>query len=371
MDTYILNKNKPRSLQYLIGTITVLAVALAGFSFSAMIDYRVVAFFLLVTVSILAMFFDILPVLLAAFLSALIWDFFFIPPHYTLTVGSTEDELTLVMYFVIALINAVLTYKIRQIEKQAREKEEKESSLKLYNTLFNSLSHELQTPISTIMGAADTLKENYKLTDTNKNVLVNEISIASFRLKEQVENLLNMSRLESGNLRLKKDWCDVNELIHSTVNKLQNKLGDHKIEITVADNFPLFKLDYGIMEQVLHNLINNALQHTPVNSSISIIARYTTTGNFDVNENLKNGTPNTLLITIADDGKGFPENEIEKVFGKFYRLHHSHVGGTGLGLSIVKGFLEAHEGTVILKNIPTGGAEFMIEIPAHVSHINT
>ena len=141
----------------------VCSVAALGYFLQGFIGYRVVAFMLLVTVSILAMFFDIVPVLLAAVLSALIWDFFFIPPHFTFTVGTTEDMMLLLMYFIIALIHTVLTFKIRKMQEVARAKEEKANSLKFYNTLFNSLSHELRTPISTIIGSTDNLLINLRL----------------------------------------------------------------------------------------------------------------------------------------------------------------------------------------------------------------
>jgi two-component system sensor histidine kinase KdpD len=106
--------------------------------------YRVVALILLLAVSILAMLFDILPVLFTALSSALIWNFFFIPPIFNFHVGTPEDVL---MYFVVALINAVLTFKIRQIEKKTSDEENREKTIMLYNTLLNSLSHELRTPI--------------------------------------------------------------------------------------------------------------------------------------------------------------------------------------------------------------------------------
>ena len=117
---------------------------------------------LLVTVSMLAMFLDIVPVLVASLLSAFIWDFFFIPPRFTLTVGTPEDRILFLMYFVIAMINAVLTNKIRKMEKAVKEKDEKEKSVKFYNTLLNSLSHELRTPITTILGSTDNLQSNSK-----------------------------------------------------------------------------------------------------------------------------------------------------------------------------------------------------------------
>jgi two-component system sensor histidine kinase KdpD len=138
---------------------------------------------LLLVVSLNAILFDIFPVMLSALLSALIWNFFFIPPTMNFHIGTPEDGLMFLMYFVIASINAVLTYKIREVERKKRDDEEKAKALKLYNTLLNSLSHELRTPISTIIGAIDTVKDNQtKLSDSNRNELYSEIEIAGFRL---------------------------------------------------------------------------------------------------------------------------------------------------------------------------------------------
>lgn len=161
----------------------ILIIAAISFALSNFIEYKVVAFLLFVTVSLIAMFFDIGPVLLAAFLSAMVWNYFFIPPRFTFAIQSAENVILFSMYFVIAMVNAVLTYKIREIEKKANKKIEKENTLKLYNNLLNSLSHELRTPISTIIGATDTLQEDKnKLSEENKIELVSEISKASLRL---------------------------------------------------------------------------------------------------------------------------------------------------------------------------------------------
>lgn len=307
------------------------------------------------TVSLVAMLFEILPVLLAAVLSAVIWNFFFIPPLYTFNIGNTEDALMFLLYFVIALVNAVLTFNIRQAEKKARDKEEKEKELKLYNNLLNSLSHELRTPISTILGSVDMLKENKdKLSAENQNELLNEIGIAGNRLNGQVENILNMSRLESGMLKPKTDWMDMNELINSVMKKLL-PANEHKLIFENNDNLPLFKLDHGLTEQILYNLIQNAIQYTPVNAIIQVDVAHK-------DENCE--------IIVSDNGNGFPKTEIAKVFDKFYRLPNTKTGGSGLGLSIVKGFTEAQNGNIKLKNDEDGGAKFTIEIPAETSYLN-
>lgn len=348
---------KKRTSQYIFSLLAVLVVAAIGYGISGWVGYRVTALMLLVTVSLLAMFVGIGPVLLASVLSALIWDFFFIPPRYTFHVDTAEDTLLLLMYFIISLVTGVLTFRIRQMEAQQRDKEEKERTIKLYNTLLNSLSHELRTPISTIITATDFLQANSVSTDAKqRNELLKEVSTATVRLNQQVENLLNMSRLESGFIKVKKDWCDVQELIYATINKLSDMAAGQALVVNVKEGLPLFKLDFGLMEQVLRNLVINAVNYTPDGTVVTITAgcRY-----------------NCFVLTVADNGPGFPESEVKNVFNKFYRLDTKTTGGTGLGLSIVKGFVEAHEGTVKLENVASGGAKFTIEIPTETSYINS
>lgn len=341
--------------QYLISIALVFLTSVACFFGSQFIGYKTVALLLLVTVSIVAMLFDILPVLSAAFLSALIWNFFFIPPIFTFHIESTEDLLMFLMYFFIALVNAVLTLKIRKEETKARDKEEKENTIKLYNTLLNSLSHELRTPISTIIGAVDTLKENKeKISANNQNELLNQIDAASTRLNRQVENLLNMSRLETGMLKLNLDWCDTNELINSVIQKLAVPY-KQTILFDPNENLPLFYFDRGLIEEVLQNLLYNAIYYTPENSIIRITASQQS---------------NHCIISVSDNGIGIPENEIKYLFDKFYRLPQTKTGGSGLGLSIVKGFIEAHNGTVKAENNPGGGVTFIVEFPAEASYLN-
>ena len=347
--------NQPTRNQYIISIATVLLMVLLGLALHDFIGYRIIAFMLLVTVSVLTLFLDIRPVVVAAALSALLWDFLFIPPRFQFTVQATEDRLLLLMYFIIAMIHAVLTYKIREVQKEVRKREERANAIKFYNTLLNSLSHELRTPITTIIGATDNLMNAEKLSNENKTELLSEISIASLRLNQQVENLLSMSRLESGIFQTKKDWVDVRELVYTTLKRFESVSLNYRISVFIPDNFPLFKLDFGLMEQVLLNLINNAIQHTPEGTDIVIKA---------------DCVDEKLLITISDSGTGFPHEEIDKVFDKFYRVQGSRPGGTGLGLSIVRGFVEAHNGTIELKNLPLMGAIFTIEIPTEVSYLN-
>lgn len=278
-------------MQCFISITLVLCVSLICFFLSNHIDYKITALILLMTVSVTAMLFDIIPVLFTAFLSGLILNYFFIQPLFTLHITNTEDILLFFMYVIIALVSAVLTYKIREAENKARDKEEKEKTIQLYDTLLNSLSHELRTPIATIIGAIDTLKENKnKLSEDNQTVLLEEIDKASIRLNRQVENLLNMSRLETGTLKTKQDWCDLNELIYSLIEKIAVVKNEHTIHFVPDEKLPLFKLDIGLIEEIIQNLVLNAIQYTPTKSIISILAKHES-------EN--------CIICISDNGNGF------------------------------------------------------------------
>ncbi len=342
--------------QFSYSIMAVIAVSVICFGLSEFMGYRMVAFILLLTVSLLAILFDILPVLISATLSAFIWDIFFIPPRFTIHVDTTEDGILLLMYFVIALINGVLTYKIRQAEKASRLKEERANSVSLYNTVLDSLSHELRTPIAAIIGATDNLQLNKNLSEQNKEQLVNEISKAALRLNQQVENLLNISRLESGHIKPKNDWCDVVETIYETVRRVEENNPHRKINISMNHNIPLCRIDKGMLEQVLYNLLNNAAIHTSEKSRIDIAASC----HVDL-----------LEIIIEDGGNGFTGIHKNDVFNKFSRGKNQKNACSGLGLSIVKGFTEALGGTVELDKSNFGGARFTLAFPVKTTHIKT
>ncbi|MCL9805358.1 PAS domain-containing sensor histidine kinase [Flavobacterium amniphilum] len=354
--------------QYTISVISVVTVSLLCLSFRSMVDYKIIGYLLLVLVSLQAIFLEIKPVVLGAVLSALALDFLFIRPYYNLHIDKAEDAFLLLMFFIIALINAVLTNKFRRMQRAIQIKETRASTLKLYNTLLDSLSHELRTPIAAIIGSIDTLQQkDVNLSEETQEKLHNEIEKASTKLNYQVENLLNMSRLESGYIHPKMDWCDVTEIIYNVCERLSDELKYHKVVYPSDDNLPLFKLDYGLMEQIFHNLVYNFSQHTPKGATISFKVSYDVDVDYDVHiEMIKK-----CVITITDDGHGFPAAEIDRAFDKFYRFTDSKTGGTGLGLSIVRGFTEAQNGTISLHNTEDGGAVFTLVFNVDALALNT
>jgi two-component system sensor histidine kinase KdpD len=225
---------------------------------------------------------------------------------------------------------------------------------KLYKTLFNSISHELRIPVATIMGASDSLLTTNHPEDISRE-LPQEIFKASKRLNRLIENLLNMSRLESGRITPRLDWYDIHDLINTVLENLLEELKPFRLHIVIPDDMPLVKIDFGLMEQVLNNLIYNATQYASASTNLRVKAFF------------DNGI---LTIQVMDRGPGFPRKEISLIFNKFYRLEGSEAGGTGLGLSIAKGFVEAHNGTITVENRQNGGSKFTIKIPTEVSGVD-
>lgn len=348
-------KAVPIPAQYSLSISILFAIALIGSWLNPVIGYRGVALIMLLAISLLAVFFDILPVLLAAVLSALTWNYFFIPPVYEFNFENKEDMFLFMMYFFIAMVNAALSFKVRDRNRKLQEKEEREKVVAFYNTILNSLSHELRTPIATIIGSIDAINDqNRQLPANQLNDLKQEISKAALRLDQHVENLLGLSRLESSMVKLNLDWIDINELIHKVLQKYSQPEPSHRIIFLPGDKLPLFRLDAVLIEQVIFNLFQNALLYTPEGTEIRISTSYE-------NSNCR--------ITFEDNGPGFPESSIKYAFDKFYRISTYNARGTGLGLSIVKGFTEVHNGKVTLSNKVDGGACFVIEIPSETSFV--
>jgi two-component system sensor histidine kinase KdpD len=219
-------------------------------------------------------------------------------------------------------------------------------SERLSNALLNSISHELRTPLAAITSATSSLAETRDPEMGRK--MVAEIQEASARLNRLVGNLLDVTRLGSGHIRPKLDWCDVADLIHVTVHALERELAGRDVKLEIPEKLPLARLDFTLMQQALANLLLNASVHTPAGTPILIQA---------IQE------PQRLILNVADRGPGLPPEFLQRIFDKFFRAPNAPAGGSGLGLAIVKGFVEAHGGEIMAGNRPGGGAIFTIRIP--------
>jgi two-component system sensor histidine kinase KdpD len=236
--------------------------------------------------------------------------------------------------------------RLREAEQRAMMIEESE---RLSKTLLNSISHEIRTPIAAISSATSNLTAaRDRMVSEMPWSMVDEIQEATGRLNRLVGNLLNMTRLESGLVKPKLEWCDVSDLLQVTVKETERELGRHPLTLNVASGLPLIRMDFVLMQQALTNLLLNAAIHTPPGTRVRM------------NASLES---ETLLLTIADAGPGLRPESLPFIFDKFYRAPAAPSGGTGLGLAIVKGFVEAQGGRVEARNQASGGACFQISLP--------
>jgi two-component system sensor histidine kinase KdpD len=253
------------------------------------------------------------------------------------------------------LVDAIASQAAQAIERvnladQARQIKLLQAAEKLQNALLNSISHDLRTPLVSITGALTTLEEQGESLDTTAHrSLVETAREEADRLNRLVGNLLDMTRLEAGALKVKSESCDVEDVIGTAVGQMDERLMGRNIQIIVPRKFPPIAVDFVLIVHVIHNLLDNALKYSPAGSPLEVRAEV---------------HADEVYIEVLDRGVGIPEGDLERIFDKFYRVQHpQQVTGTGLGLAICKGIVEAHGGRIWAENRPGGGSCFTIALP--------
>ena len=220
--------------------------------------------------------------------------------------------------------------------------------------LLSSVSHDLRTPLSSIKAAASSLlQEDVQWDDEARRSFALAIEHEADRLNRLVGNLLDMSRIEGGALKPEKEWYPVDELIHDVLDHMQPVLQGRTVGTHLPDDLPPVELDYLQMDQVLTNLIENAVRYTPPESPIEVSAQI---------------DGEQMVISISDRGPGIPQADKERIFDKFYRVLATQrnavsVPGSGLGLAVSKGLVEAHGGHIWVEDRPGGGSIFRFTLP--------
>ena len=343
--TYALGRGAPRDFGLVLLVIGLLTLA----GWFSPLSYNALGYIYLLAVIALSLRIGRWPAIGAAVLSGLAWNFFFVPPRLSFSVLHFDESLLLTTYFAVALIAGQLTA-LRSAADRATMLVESE---RMHQTLLDSVSHELKTPIAVFRTALEQLSTG---DPYRREILIAELRMATQRLDNLVGNLLNQTRLESGVLRPKMDWCAARDLVAAARRAVGSRLAGHPVEVQIPFDFPIFLADAALMEQAIANLLLNASVHTPAGTRISV-----TVGSLD--------DPNRVFISVEDNGPGVPVELRERIFDKFSRGPDSRSGGVGLGLSIVKGFMLAQGGDVAVVPVPTGGARFTLLVPFSVSEM--
>lgn len=234
------------------------------------------------------------------------------------------------------------------LSEEAQKTKLLEEREKLQNALFNSISHDLHTPLVSITGSLSGMLENLKMEeDSRKDLLQNAYEEAG-RLNRLVGNLLDMARLEANAMKLSPNLCEIRDVIGSALKELDERLSDRRVTVEIEPELPHVPMDFGLMMKVLVNLIDNAVKYAPFGLPIDIVAKQ---------------NDGRIEIKVLDRGLGIPSSDLEHVFDKFYRVKRpENFEGTGLGLSICTGIIEAHKGKIWAENRSGGGTIVTISL---------
>jgi len=237
-----------------------------------------------------------------------------------------------------------------QLADSAHEAELLQATEKLQNALLNSISHDLRTPLVAITGALSALTEDPEPVDASARQALAENALEEAeRLNRLVGNLLDMTRLEAGAMRVAEVPSDVQDVVGAALDQLGNRLSVRPVKVDIPSDLPLVPMDFVLIVQVLVNVLDNAMKYSPRDAPIEIHARTVGT---------------RLEVQVADQGLGIPAEDLGRVFDKFYRVHRPEsVTGTGLGLSICKGIVEAHGGSISAADRPAGGTIITFTLP--------
>jgi two-component system sensor histidine kinase KdpD len=220
---------------------------------------------------------------------------------------------------------------------------------RLRSSLLTSVSHDLRTPLTAITGAATALLESAdRLDGRTRGELLESIRDEAERLNRLVQNLLEMTRLEAGPLRVQRDWHPLEEVIGAALGRLARGLGARRLAVSIPPDLPLVGIDDVLIEQVLVNLLDNAVKYTPVDSAMRLVV---------------SAAEDHVTVELADHGPGLPRGEEERVFEKFHRAAADGPRGAGLGLAICRGIVQAHGGRIWAQNLPEGGVAFLFTLP--------
>src|SRR5215472_2163341 len=237
-----------------------------------------------------------------------------------------------------------------RLAEAARNAQIKVETESLRNSLLAGISHDLRTPLAAIVGAASSLAEEpERLSESARRELARTIYDEGQRMATLANNILDMARLDSGAVTLKREWVPLEEIVGGVLTRLRSRLEGRPVRIALPKDAPLVKLDAVLIEQVLVNIVENALKYTPAGTAIDISAEF---------------APGSVTVAVADEGPGIPPGLEEKLFDKFYRASPERAqSGVGLGLTICRAIVEAHGGTIRAENRVPHGAAFRFTLP--------
>ena len=254
-------------------------------------------------------------------LCVVLLNFLYIPPIYSFSV---HNELYIWSFLIFGIVGWIITYQAKSISNQMKQNELRES-------LLHIISHDLRTPLSTIHGSINLILSNNELTETNKNNLLEDINYASIRMERLITNILDSTRLSSGNINLKLQWCDFEDIVGVALDEFSQKQSDEKVIVNIEET-GLFWGDNTLLTQLVVNLLDNAFKYSSTNAKIDFEV-------IDCN--------NYIKIQVFNETEFIDEEKLKNIFDKFYRVEDTNdISGSGIGLAICKSIVKLHNGEI-------------------------
>lgn len=339
---------------YAAATLAAASCTLAGLAMKGRFDIVNIAMVYVLAVVVIAVRFSRGAAIASAALSVVAFDVVFVPPEGTFTVDDVQYLFTFAIMLAVALvISRLMDTGRREAAARASLALEAESE-RIRSTLLASISHDLRTPLAVLAGASSTLVEGgERLPAAEREALSRSIYGQARDLFDQVEKVLQMTRLEAGSIRPERDWASLAEIAGSVLSRMGDRLATHRVVAEVAPDLPLVRVDAPLIEQVLANLLDNAARHTPPGTVVVLRAR-------------RDG--DDLVVAVEDNGPGTGGRAPESLFGKFRGGGEEGArGGFGLGLAICRAIVELHGGRVGAEANPGGGLVVRFTVPIEAS----
>jgi len=365
------------------GALLAIACATAvALPFRAHVNVTTVALALLLAVLFAAIAFGSKPALAASVIGMLCFNFFFLPPYHTLTIADPQNWVALTAFFITAVTvgqlsarakrraeeaeagrveNQRLYDELREAFDRASEAEAIKRSERLKSALLDAVTHDIRTPLTSIKASATLLLEDRnetessaKLSEEEQHAILEVIEHSANRLDRFVEGIVDLARIEAGDLDLHRNWGAIEDIIEAALVQAEPLTRNHKIKVVVAEELPVIRVDARAVTEVIYALIDNASKYSPPGTSIMIEAH--------------RAADDIVEIAVEDQGPGIPANGRKRAFEKFYRIPRDGAAagrrGIGMGLAIAKGIVEAHGGRIWIEDAKSGqGARVVFTVP--------
>jgi two-component system sensor histidine kinase KdpD len=369
-------------LSYLLAGLGVIAITAILIPLRTHVNSTTVGFGFLLAVLFVAIIWGSMPALFASVLAMLSFNFFFLPPFHTFTIADPQNWMALTAFFITALAVGQLSARakrraeeaeagrieirrlydeLQDVFERASEAEALKRSERLKSALLDAVTHDIRTPLTSIKASATLLLEDReateqvaKLSSEEQEAMLKVITHGADRLDRFVEGIVDLARIETGDMQLYRNWGAVEDIIEAALAQAEPLTREHQIRVSVENELPVVRVDARAVAEVIYTLIDNASKYAQIESTITIEARRV--------------ADDIVEIAVEDQGPGIPMRLREKVFERLYRVAGNDVTGSpsgiGMGLAIAKGIVEAHGGRIWIEDATSGhGARIVFTVP--------